>query len=296
MFIPVVLAVCMFWAMGALFMGSAALESFHRADAQIHTNNIAVISKAIADMANEQPASLYATGEYEYPGPGKLLDTDSTQWQHLKFRDLERYEHATGRFRSQTSAGLTTGIVEQRMAVWLESPRHSFFGDKYLEQNPCAMSGDTAEKLDSKRWCGTPHSLWAKIESGTAAIVQIEAEQQRLYRTTRKFYRYYGAERTFAHLGSLLGEGVTGQPLVFFTKNPSSLTAQNCTGTQWTNTSPAIPLDCNDLFNAWEAPVWLHIVANNQAILTNVLGIDHQAQGEAMKPVRLAENIHIKPI
>lgn len=290
MYTFVILAVSVFWFVAAFLIGNIGIQQFHEANAQFHKNNLAVIGKAISRAAAENPLSLYQDG-FAYPQKGEgRINTQKLHYQYLNFSlpDNVQYGHAQGEFRSQTSTGTLNGLRERRLVLWMESPLYSFKGkDDYLAGNTC---GSATDGVGASRWCGADNSMWLNIESGPAALVQIESEQQRLYRLSRKFYRLYGAERTF----NVLAATGTSKPLVGYTTKPT-LTASSCTGTVATAVQPGMVFNCSDLFNAWGEPVWLHVLASNHVVITNVLGLKHQgpATNNVEKPVRLAEDIHI---
>lgn len=291
MFLVVVFGVMMFVGFCAFVVGTLSLGHFHNANSEYHADNLAVIAAALKGAADERPEIVGLTNGLLQSGLPKLpnLDTSRSQYAHLRLREMDFYNYDLGEFQSQTSAGASTGVFGTRVAAWMPSPLVPV-NSVYLDENPCAKAADAGAGLASSHWCGQAGSLWTKIETSDSILRQYETEQHRLYRLARKLTRLYAKERTFTALGPV----GTSEPLIRYTHHVG-VTYSTCTDSSIRTTSAVpVPLDCRDLFNAWGKPLYLHIVAPNHAVITNVLGVNHRGADGLIKPVRLAEELYIE--
>lgn len=272
MFIVVVFATSMFLAVSAFVVGTTSVQQFHRANSEYHTNNLAVIGQAISSSANENPISVYHNGLVYLNDPNTTIDMKKREWRYLHFREplSQVYKAQSGEFQTESS-GLRVHpkpihkVIEYRLAIWMDSPMG-----------------------------GANDSLSVNIESGTYSPSLIEGEQQRMFRLSRKFHRFYADARSFKYLIPVKSEGRPLTHLLEAFSLGETVTASTCDRIHATMTSPPIYLNCNDLFNAWGEPIYAHVPSRaNELILTNVLGLKY-LNGTTVEHVRMAEEINIE--
>lgn len=274
----------------ALTVGVLPLyEVFHNNNSQIIAGEIAAIQRAVNDKAIDNVGDFYTNG-YSFPTEGAGgINALTDENRYLHFLNYERYKHSESFFNYYNSP--SSIVRSHRFAMWFESPFGNFLGEDYTKAgfNKCG-SGAVG---DSQQWCGDNRSLWTKLESHTGHYDLIQSEQHRLYRLSRKFYRYYERNGSFSDFGvstNALVDLVDGGPL----DGGMPILAHECSGDYYFK---GIPLGCNELFNAWGGAIYLHSIGDNYIALTNSLGIELvQADGSASKYVGLAEEINIDEI
>lgn len=263
----------------ALTVGIAPLfEIYHSNNSEVIAGEIAIIQEAVAQEAAENIDLLYRDGYAVPVVGGNRVNVNLPAYRHLYFASYDRYKYIETNF-DHVSTEIDSKLVDsRRFAMWFESPFGNFLGDKYV----------VGEEFEAQNWQGDSKSLWAKLETHTSHYSLIQTEQQRLYRLSRKFYRYYEEVGTF----QMLGESPSSGPLTSMVGLSSS---DSCTGSHDLN---GIPLGCQDMLNTWGEPIYLHVVNDSHIALTNSLGIKFKTgvQGAQPKYVGLAEEINIDDI
>lgn len=259
-------------------------QIFHENNSEIIAYEIAVIQEAVANEAADNLTDFYIYG-YAYPDAnGGRLNAAIKEHRGLHFLNYERYKHATTAYKYENTA--TTSVAAHRFAVWFESPFGKYLGDDYTKAdfNACGVGGFS----DSQTWCGDSESLWAKLDSHASHYDLIQSEQQRLYRLSRKFYRYY------EEVGSFEAFNAGGNALANMLDTGTPVVSNACNGVK---SIENIPLGCQDIFNAWGEPIYLHKVTDNHIVLTNSLGIKAgSGVAEPSNYIGLAEEINIDKI
>lgn len=255
-------------------------EMYHSNNSQIIAGDIAAIQRVVSLEAADNTTALYADG-YAFPEKrtGARIDVNLPEYRHLAFLNYERYKHSKTNFQYDVTSSRT--VNSHRFAVWFESPFGNFLGDDYTkaDSNSCGVGGFT-----SRTWCGDTKSVWAKLESHERHYELIQSEQHRMYRLTRKFYRYYedvGSFKEFGVVTAAIANLVVGAPIA-----PAT-----CSGIYFYKD---VPFSCQDMFNAWGKPIYLHALNLDHIAFTNSLGIELvQAGGGGIKYVGIAEDVNI---
>lgn len=276
----------------ALTVGILPLyETFHSNNSQIIANEIATIQKAVNDKASDDIGDFYQNG-YAYPSSvtNARMNVNAQEYRHLSFINYERYKHIESNFKYKDIGRAGESVYSKRFAIWFESPFGNFLGEDYTKAafNKCRVSNaETEGVMEAQEWCGDTKSLWGKLESHTGHFNLIQSEQHRLYRLSRKFYRYYEAVGSFSEFGVRTDSLAK---LVAPAAVPS-LNASNCVGVYYFKD---IPLGCQDMFNSWGKAIYLHSLNEDHIALTNSLGIELvQPNATIKKYVGLAEDINI---
>lgn len=263
-------------------------EVYHFNNSQIIANEIAVIQRAVDGEAADNLGVFYRDG-YSYPasGAGSRINILEPAYRGLYFNGYERYKHIKTSFSYKGTYSSDRNVKAFRFAMWFESPFGNFLGEDYTKagSNKCG----TGAFSSAQNWCGDNKSLWAKLESHAGHYDLIQTEQHRLYRLSRKFYRYYEENGAFDSLVN------GGQPISNLVVGGGSITSSNCSGV-WS--LDGIPIGCQDMFNAWGDAIYLHRLSGNssQIYLTNSLGIEIPRLGFPSDFVGLAEEINIDKI
>lgn len=281
--IALMVGVILFTAISAAAL--PLFQIFHENNSQIIAHEIAAIQEAVSNEAIDNLSRLYDESYGGYASPNTPpLSVNSIEHRSLYFLNYERYKYRVSRFNYVNTP--TTAVQSHRFAVWFESPFGNFLGGDYTkaDSNKCG----TGDFSSAQTWCGDSKSLWAKLESHTGHYELIQSEQQRLYRLSRKFYRYYEETGSFNEFNA----GANALANVLDYNSPVS--PANCTGVYFFKD---IPLGCQDLFNGWGQAIYLHKVSDNHIVLTNSLGIKTGPRhGVLNKYVGLAEEINIDKI
>lgn len=278
----------------ALAVGVLPLfDIFHSNNSQVVAGEIAAIQRVVSDTAADDLAYFYREG-YAIPSAGGKIDVNSAEHRDLYFMNYQRYQYTKPNIKFKSDEG-SDGVWSHRFAMWFESPFGNFLGSDYTKDgfNKCGVGTvETAEV-----WCGDTKSLWAKLESKNSHYGLIQSEQQRLYRLSRKFYRYYEETGDFESLVSPLvapAKGAIASVAIHAVNGSSPTNMSECAGIY---NLKGVPLGCNDMFNAWGKPIYLHVLSSDHIAFTNSLGIEIvQAAGLARKYVGLAEEININRI
>lgn len=267
-------------------------EMYHSNNSQVIAGEIASIQQAVNNHAGDDLDGFYLNG-YAYPSSvsGARMSVSKQEYRDLYFLSYDRYKHIETNFNYINTGDSSRPVKSHRFAMWFESPFGNFLGNDYTKagSNKCGV-GDV---LTANFWCGNAKSLWAKLESHTGHFGLIQSEQHRLYRLSRKFYRYYESKGSFAGLGagfSPLASYVDGGILA----GGPEINKVNCSGVY---NLDGIPLGCQDMFNAWGGAIYLHATSADNIAFTNSLGIELvQPDGANRKYVGLAEEININEL
>lgn len=254
-------------------------EMYHSNNSQIIAGDIAAIQRVVSLEAADNTAALYAGG-YAFPDKltGSRIDVKLPEYRNLAFLNYERYKHSKTNFVYDVTS--SRKVNSHRFAVWFESPFGNFLGEDYTKAdfNSCGVGG-----FSSRTWCGDTKSVWAKLESHERHYELIQSEQHRMYRLTRKFYRYYEEMGSFKELGVVkapIASLVVGAPVA----------PDTCSGIYFYKD---VPFSCQDMFNAWGKPIYLHALNLDHIAFTNSLGIELVQAGGGIKYVGIAEDVNI---
>lgn len=266
-------------------------EMFHASNSQIIAHEIAEIQRVINNSASDDVGAFYRDG-YSYPSgaAGAKINLNDSSYRYLAFFNYDRYKHKEAKFVYKNTPN--GSVYSHRSAVWFESPFGNFLADDYTkaEFNRCGTGSFEA----AQSWCGDAKSLWAKSESHTSHFDLVQSEQHRLYRMSRKFYRYYENNGSFSELGSAGQKAALSSIVTSIVTGSPAATASTCSGVYYYK---GMPFGCQDMFNAWGEPIYLHVVGEGHVVLTNSLGIQVATpQGAPEKYVGLAEEINIDKI
>jgi len=259
-------------------------EIYHINNSQVIAGDIAAIQQAVNYEGIDNIGALYTDG-YAYPSDvaGSRINVNLPEYRHLVFLNHQRYKHIETTLNYESAPART--VRSHRMAIWFESPFGNFLENDYTKAafNRCG----TGDISTAKTWCGDSKSIWAKLETHTGHYELIQSEQHRLYRLSRKFYRFYEETGSFEVFGihtDAISNLVVGGPVVL----------GSCSGTYFYKN---IPFDCQDMFNAWGKPIYFHSLSSEHVALTNSLGIAVvQPAGAGIKYVGIAEEINIANI
>lgn len=256
-------------------------EMYHSNNSQIIAGDIAAIQRVVSLEAADNTAALYADG-YAFPEEriDARIDVNLPEYRYLAFLNYERYKHIKTNFEYDVTSSRT--VNSHRFAVWFESPFGNFLGDDYTKDgsNSCG-AGDFSS---AQTWCGDSKSVWAKLESHERHYELIQSEQHRMYRLTRKFYRYYEEVGSFKELLGVPKDAIAN--LV----DGAPIAPATCSGIYFYKD---VPFSCQDMFNAWGKPIYLHALNLDHIAFTNSLGIELVQAGGGIKYVGIAEDVNI---
>lgn len=158
----------------------------------------------------------------------------------------------------------------RRAAVYALDPSRGLTASAYLAANSCG-SGPFASAAS---WCGSGRGLWFRHESRDAYSDAVNTGRARLQRTLQKLADYYSSEGEFPRFdnaGVKLGAGSSYRLADLAGYGGSAAT---CSAVYlWRG----VPLGCDDLFDAWGAPVGLSYTSDQAISLTSATPLTNAA-------------------
>ncbi|WNH54794.1 hypothetical protein [Stenotrophomonas oahuensis] len=134
----------------------------------------------------------------------------------------------------------------ERAASWTAIRKDGAVG--YASENSCGSGGLS----DAASWCGSPGSVWHRVETRERFSDEIAQEKYRQRRTLQLLADYWTTRQAFPRTGVGGQTLATGQLLPLPVLVGYSGTAATCTGVY---TWMGLPFDCAALFDVWGNPV-----------------------------------------